>query len=204
MTLAEAHQVVLSHPDLSSILQFKTDTPLESVLNGSTFTHAVLVHSLYYFASQDTLLETFRTLAQYKPPIKTLCLAEYALTANDMTQVPHLISVLAQSASHALTPNSDSNVRTVLSPRRITELAQEAGWELKPEDEVVFTPSKELQDGGWEAGTVASWPDAEGERASSMNAFKEATASVMRELKGRQEKVQTMPVWCAVLRNRNE
>ena len=219
MTLAEAQAVVTSNSELAH-LKFLIDCPLESALSHNRYTHAVLVHSLYYFASEALLLKTFRKLAQHQPPIQYLCLAEYALTAHTMEQVPHLLSVLAQSATFALQPhlNSEaapsSNVRTVVSPARIKELAEEAGWKLSLRGdgspiEGVFSPSAELQDGRWEADTVADeqWESelrgetkgAKSAGASSLGAFQASTSNVIKSNSENGQKTATMPVWCAVL-----
>ncbi|ORX33444.1 hypothetical protein BD324DRAFT_654156 [Kockovaella imperatae] len=225
LTMSEAHETLTSNKELDN-LKFVIDSPIDTVLTSeASYTHAVLVHSLYYFESEAVLLETFRRLATNTPAIKYLCLAEYALRADIVEQVPHLLSVLAQAAVHALhsddkatNKSPSSNVRTVVGPGRIIELATEAGWKLCTKDdgsshEATFTPDADLQDGSWEAQTVGdkSWElDIRGEgnqtrksAASALEAFQNSTATSLTSLRATSRKTATMPVWCAVFERKS-
>lgn len=218
MTLATAQANLLSRPELKPYLSFSLNTPLSSVLSTS-YTHAVLAHSIYYFASPSTLRTTLRALASHQPPIKYLCLAEYALHATVPEQFPHLLAVMAQSAADTLsgggeTGQNAANVRTVLSPRAILGIANQAGWSVSTDGtggarQVTLTPQAELQDGEWEVGTVVAdrWMediggmmggDGDGRRAW-IEAMRDGTREAAQTVKKSGRRVRTMDVWCAVL-----
>lgn len=164
---------------------------------------AVLAHSLYYFASPSSLLETIALLAQRAR--KGVLLAEWSLTSSTPSSLPHLLAVLTQSTLETKTPkeNTASNVRTVLSPARIRTLLTETG--LRVQNEATITPGDELQDGGWEVSLVTSagWETRarellgeQGERElASVMALRDATRLAVERLGA--QKVTSMDVWCA-------
>ena len=225
MTLAEAQEHLVSHEELRNTLSFSLTTPLSSVLSPhstNTYTHAVLVHSLYYFSSESDIISTFEALAAHTPPIKYLCLAEHGLQATHHEQLPHVLAVLVQAAAYALQLASQAsneavaqaNVRTVMSPASILRAAAQAGWTIAKDEQgnerqSFLTPSPELQDGGWECGTAVSMSWLEGVKNSvgpgherelaSIGAQRDATRSMVGIVKGNGLKPRTMDVWCAVL-----
>ncbi len=222
MTLAQAQSHLSSQPALSH-LEFSLTTPLSSLLSPSStrrYTHAVLTHSIYYFPSPSILLETLRSLHSHSPSIPHLCLAEYALQASTMEQVPHVQAVLAQSSWESIRPPGpdaeNSNVRTVLSPTMILEIAKQAGWELDVDEagqprQRIIIPDAPLQDGSWEVGTVLSprWMesikkadlgDGAERQVAWIEAMRDAAKASVDGVKTSGGKVQTMDVFCAVLR----
>tara|TARA_R110002003_G_scaffold236_4_gene17123 strand:- start:1118 stop:1498 length:381 start_codon:yes stop_codon:yes gene_type:complete len=72
----------------------------------------------------------FRAL---KEPSKRLLLAEWSLVATHSPAQPHVLAALTQAALECRKSNSVSNVRTVLGPKRLTELALAGGWQLESE-----------------------------------------------------------------------
>jgi hypothetical protein len=222
MTLAQAQSHLAAQPALSH-LEFSLTTPLASLLSPSAstaYTHAVLAHSIYYFPSPSTLLDTLRELHSHTPPIEYLCLAEYALRASTMEQIPHVQAVLAQSSWESIRPDGSdsetSNVRTVLSPTQILDIAKQAGWEVDLDEagqprQSIITPDAPLQDGSWEVGTVLSsrWMesiksarlgDNVETQMACIEAMRDAVQSSVGLIKSSGRKVQTMDVFCAVLR----
>ncbi len=226
MNLSQAQQNILSKDDLKPYLSFSLSTPLSAVLqpNVDQYDIATLLHCMFYFPSPAVLLQTFKDLHDHNPPIKTLALAEYALQASATDQNPHVLAVLAQSALESLRiGNTLANVRTVLSPKKITEIALEAGWKIRSEEKI--TPELGLQDGRWEIGTVVSksWEKEvedvfdgmkketgngdEGviqERQKSwVMATRDATVAAVENLDGEDMKskranCRTMDTWCAL------
>ncbi|KAH0146372.1 S-adenosyl-L-methionine-dependent methyltransferase, partial [Aureobasidium melanogenum] len=97
---------------------------------GRVFDATVLAHCLWYFPSPMLILDTFRALKQHS---KRLLLAEWSLVATEPSAQPHVLAALTQAALECRKPTSTSNVRTVLSPKRLTELASAAGWQLEGE-----------------------------------------------------------------------
>ncbi|PWY93761.1 hypothetical protein BO94DRAFT_622116 [Aspergillus sclerotioniger CBS 115572] len=82
--------------------------------------------------------------------------AEWSLLATHPSAQPHVLAALAQASLECRkdSDSSASNVRTVLSPKRLTELAVEAGWRL--EREAVVPCNEGLLDGRWEVGACLS------------------------------------------------
>lgn len=100
-------------------------------------------------------------------------------------------------------PTSVSNVRTVLSPKRITELALAAGWAL--ESETVMQGGEGLLDGQWEVAACLSpgfersvERDVGDERERGVVlASKDACEASLEGVQGGREGVRAMDVWVA-------
>lgn len=147
-TLGQAHDVISAGP-LGSRIAWIQAEPLE-ILSANSDTPrydvAVLAHSLWYFASPALILETLRVLATRAHYI---CIAEWSLScAEGSNATTHVLAVLAQGAMECRKPASESNVRTVVSPARIKELAAQAGLVLQTEG--LVTPGAGVYDGRWE------------------------------------------------------
>lgn len=115
------------------------------------FDVTVLAHSLWYFSSPSLILSTFRAVKQHS---KRLLLAEWSLVATNHSAQPHVLAALTQAALECHKPKSISNVRTVLGPKRLAELAVAAGWQLESETRV--QPGDGLLDGLWEVSSCLS------------------------------------------------
>jgi hypothetical protein len=113
-----------------------------------TYTAAYFAHSLYYFPSSATLVQSFKSLLD--AGVKTLLLAEWSLSISRPAALPHLLAVLLQS----IDPLPEGNVRTVLSPAAYVDAATQAGWEVVGSR--TFTPAVDLEDGKWETGFARS------------------------------------------------
>jgi len=109
------------------------------------FDATVLAHCLWYFQSPSLILSTFRAIRQHS---KHLLLAEWSLVATNPSAQPHVLAALTQAALECRKPKSISNVRTVLSPKRLVALALEAGWKMENETRVQC--GEGLLDGQWE------------------------------------------------------
>jgi hypothetical protein len=126
-----------------------TSSPSASVIK--VFDAAVLAHCLWYFSSPSTILSTFGALRNQS---KRLLVAEWSLTATRPSAQPHVLAALAQAALECHKPKSTSNIRTVLGPKRLTDLALSAGWELESETRV--QAQEGLLDGQWEVSACLS------------------------------------------------
>ncbi|KAJ9121334.1 hypothetical protein QFC24_004670 [Naganishia onofrii] len=222
LTLAQAQQNIISNRTISPLLSFSLTTPLSAILRPQQdiYSIATLIHSIYYFPSPSVLVRTLTDLHAHEPPINTLLIAEHGLRASRTDQQAHLLAVLAQAGLESLRTEgaSTANIRTMLSPAAMSEVAEQAGWRLVREK--MMTPDEELQDGRWEVGTVVSpdWMDEvetvlssrEREKAwiratrDSTKAAMEAVAAAHRETEGQGwtgkplSLVRNMDVWCAV------
>ena len=166
----------------------------------SSFDVAVLAHSMWYFANPSDIISTFRAL---KHRSKRLLLAEWSLFATYPQSQPHLLAALAQASLECRKQDSRSNIRTVLSPDRLIQLAVEAGWKL--ENETRFSPSRDLADGRWEVDACLS-PAFVQEVDDNIEdlrekqvvlALRDACEASVVSLKNGKEGVRSMDVWVA-------
>lgn len=160
----------------------------------------MLAHCLWYFTSPSLILSTFRALKQHS---KRLLLAEWSLVATHPSAQPHVLAALTQAALECRKPNSDSNVRTVLAPKRLTELALAAGWKLESETRV--EGGEGLLDGQWEVSACLSSSfekevedevSDERERAVVL-ASRDACEASLEGIQGGWKGVKAMDIWVA-------
>lgn len=149
-TLGEAQQH-LSSGRLGDRITWKQADPLQFLQSASTeiYDVAVLTHCLWYFASPDQISQTMRLLAERA---KKICVAEWSLLTSEPKAYPHVLAILAQAACECRKQETESNVRTVVSPRVIKEIARTVG--LKLQAEATLTPGVGVFDGRWEVSAV--------------------------------------------------
>lgn len=188
------HRITWIQQDPLSYLSF-----LSSPASGtSTFHATVLAHSLWYFSSPSLILATFHALKQHS---RRLYLAEWSLMATNPAAHPHVLAVLAQAALECRKPTSVSNVRTVVSPKRLKELAQEAGWQLESEGRV--HPNEGVLDGQWEVAACLSETFekeveecvADERERGVVRALGDACEASLVGIEGGQKGVRSMDVW---------
>lgn len=160
----------------------------------------MLAHCLWYFSSPSLVVDTFRAIKQNS---KRLLLAEWSLVATHPSAQPHVLAALTHAALECRKPESNSNVRTVLSPKRLIELATAAGWKLESESRV--QPGEGVLDGRWEVSSclsscfekqVEDHVRAERERAV-IYALRDACKASLDGVQGGQKGVRAMDVWVA-------
>lgn len=165
-----------------------------------SFDATVLAHCLWYFSSPSLITSTFRAIKQHS---KRLLLAEWSLVAAHPSAQPHVLAALTQAALECRKPTSLSNVRTVLSPKRLTELALAAGWHLETESRVQSGDA--LLDGQWEVSAclsssfetqVEQLVSTERERAVVL-AARDACEASLDGVQGGPKGVRAMDVWVA-------
>lgn len=192
---------------LGSRITFVQQDPVD-FLSGSgpdepIFDVAVLTHCIWYFSSPSVLSNIFKALARRA---KFIYVAEYALSAGTMEQLPHILAALARASLEAFRPISESNVRTVLSMRQVQSLAEGAGLYPLPEPKI-FKPVTELLDGKWEVGAVLDQDFEEEVKAAVPGLREQAAIFAQREAVtlavgriGGLGEVQTMDVFCQCFR----
>ena len=185
---------------------YLSSIPLPSVtfppptIDSKAFDAAVLAHSLWYFSSTSLILSTFRALKQH---CHKLHLAEWSLIASHPSAQPHVLAALTQAALECRKPTSESNVRTVLGHKRLTELALAAGWQL--ESEKLVECGEELMDGQWEVYACLS-PSFEKETREQVSdereqdvvfALRDSCEASLNSVEGGRKGVRAMDVWVA-------
>lgn len=160
----------------------------------------MLAHCLWYFDSPSLIFSTFRAIKQHS---KRLLLAEWSLVATHPSAQPHVLATLTQASLECRKPKSSSNIRTVLGPRRLTELALAAGWQLESETRVQGGDG--LLDGRWEVSACLSSSfereveekvSDERERAVVF-ASRDACEASLDSIQGGRKGVRAMDVWVA-------
>lgn len=125
------------------------------------------------------------------------------MVATDPSAQPHVLAALTQAALECHKRNSDSNIRTVLGPRKLTELALAAGWQL--ESESLVQTGEGLLDGQWEVSACLS-PSFEREVEDQVGdereravviALRDACDASLKGVQGGQKGVRAMDVWVA-------
>ncbi|KAF7312221.1 Methyltransf-25 domain-containing protein [Mycena indigotica] len=143
-TLGEAQNTISTGP-LGPRIAWIQSEPLKYLKTNplAQWDVVVLAHSLWYFDSPELILETLRFLASRTQKV---CIAEWSLSGINATT--HILSALTQAAMECRKPESESNIRTMVAPTRIKELAAQAG--LKLVEEALVTPGNGVHDGIWE------------------------------------------------------
>ncbi|EWG55431.1 hypothetical protein FVEG_13429 [Fusarium verticillioides 7600] len=162
--------------------------------------YAVFVHCLWYLDVPETLTRMLKAL---KGRVNRVCVAEYAMKASEPAAVPHLLAAMTRATFEAQRPESEANIRCLLSPPDIKNIAEDAGWKIEQETDII--PHAGLQDGGWEVGDVRSnsfLDDIQQYVTDSKirMVVKSGREAVIRAVEGLDGKrVQTMDVWAATL-----
>ncbi|EGX91820.1 SAM-dependent methyltransferase [Cordyceps militaris CM01] len=198
-TLAQA-QAIISAGTLGDRITWHNAEPTDVLATSGdkVWDYAVFSHCIWYFDNRDVLSTILRAM---QGRVGAVLVAEYALTATERDAQPHLLSAIARAALEAHNPSSTANIRCLLSPAGIKEIAEASG--LKVGDESIIVPAAGLLDGVWESGEVRSksFVDEVGKRITSprvkemLLSSREAVIASHAAMNGR--KTRTMDVWVA-------
>jgi hypothetical protein len=123
------------------------------------------------------------------------------LSASRSEASTHVLAVLAQAALEKYKPNPQSNVRTIVSPAQIKQLATANGLRLEKEE--MLTPQETVHDCRWETAVVRSeeflhevreFVKDERDR-SVVLALRDATLASLTKLQDGVKGVRSMDVW---------
>ncbi|KAH9944760.1 S-adenosyl-L-methionine-dependent methyltransferase [Amylocystis lapponica] len=199
-TLGEAQAHLLASP-LGARMAFVQSDPLAFLAHTTaTYTTAVFAQSIWYFAQPGVFASYLRALA---PRVDRICIAEWALRASEPRAVAHVLATVAEAALECRKPESESNIRTVLSPEALRAAAAEAGLKLGKEEYVV--PGEGMRDGTWESSAVLSTDFAreieeyvvDEKEKSSIYATRDSVRAAVDLVKGAGKQVRAMDVWVA-------
>ncbi|MBC1274038.1 class I SAM-dependent methyltransferase [Listeria booriae] len=141
----------LKQSELGSRIEFQLETNIlrgDITFEANTFDVAVISHASWYFSTKSEFLEMLTTLKKWA---KRICFAEWNPQISDPRQQSHLLAVLVQAQYEAFKSETQSNVRTFITPADIREMAQEQDWRITSEGDIW---TKEMQDARWEASFV--------------------------------------------------
>ncbi|KAM3429898.1 hypothetical protein NHJ13734_007969 [Beauveria thailandica] len=196
-TLSQA-QAIISAGALGSRITWHNDEPTDVLATSGekVWDYAVFSHCIWYFDSRDVLSTILRAS---KGRVGSILVAEYALRATERDAEPHVLSALARASLEAHNPASTANIRSLLSPAGIKDVAEASGWKVG--DEFNIVPAAGLLDGVWETDEVRSKSFVEEveKRINSprvketLLSSREAVIASCTALDGR--KTRTMDVW---------
>lgn len=133
----------ISRSPLGSRITFSLETDMMSPDFQGTYDTAVLSHSLFYFSSLNELAGLFAKLRQLADRI---CIADWDLQFNEMSQSVHAQAILIQGLFAQSEP-TDANIRTIVTKESITRLLKKAGWSPS---EPIKVRASDLDDVKWE------------------------------------------------------
>lgn len=150
-TLAQA-QAHISAGEMGSRITWHNAEPSDFLAaSDKNWDYAVFSHCIWYFDNREVLARMLRAL---KGRVSSIVVAEYALKASERDAEPHLLAAIARASLEAHNDASTANIRCLLSPAGIKEVAEAAGWRVGQESNIV--PGAGLLDGLWETGEVRS------------------------------------------------
>ena len=191
MTLGQAQAMISQDKFVGDKIEWVNRDPIEYLKDlVEEVDFVVLAHSIFYMASQDYLLELLRSLSQFFGGKETrLLVAEWGMRASVPAAEAHVLAARAQATN----PKSDGNVRTLVLPEQIKELAEMADWKMEKE---VWIETPDVADGKWEVGLARTMAREEKSIDAEARDFLEMER-VVGELGGI-ERVMSMDVWTGV------
>ncbi|KAK3935491.1 hypothetical protein QBC46DRAFT_397392 [Diplogelasinospora grovesii] len=206
-------QITFHNVDAATLLQ-----SLEARTDKPPFDAAVLCHSLWYFADQESVIELFKTLS--RAGIPRVYVAEYAFSASLPSQEPHVLAARAAALLHAyqqqkarddgsLDPEGGklaSNIRAAPDTKSIVAAAAAAGYAVGRQGTTI--PGEDFLEGHFETRHVRGDRFAarvrdeklSPEKEAEILAFQPQVVKKMDELAAQGiDKVRSMDVWFAEL-----
>ncbi|PZG54648.1 SAM-dependent methyltransferase [Listeria ivanovii] len=145
-TLGDATDHLKKSP-LGNRMDFKLATNIlqgDITFSEQEFDVAVLSHASWYFNSKDEFTRMLILLSKWA---RRFCYAEWDPQITDVKQSSHLLAVLTQASYEAFKKETQSNIRTFISPFDLKEIIAEHHWEIGKEASIY---SEKMQDSRWE------------------------------------------------------
>ncbi|AIS61726.1 class I SAM-dependent methyltransferase [Listeria ivanovii] len=145
-TLGDATDHLKKSP-LGNRMDFKLATNIlqgDITFSDLEFDVAVLSHASWYFSSKEELTRMLILLSKWA---NRVCYAEWDPQITDVKQSSHLLAVLTQASYEAFKKETQSNIRTFISPFDLKEIIAEHHWKIGEEASIY---SEKMQDSRWE------------------------------------------------------
>ncbi|MCJ1377092.1 hypothetical protein MMC17_000183 [Xylographa soralifera] len=201
-TVGQAQAHIAGGP-LGLRISFIQADPLAYLASTSAvYDYVVLFHCLWYFDSPARIAALFAALAP-KAHAANILIAEWALEAELLAQVPHVLAALARANLEVHNPASKANIRTAASPAWIKGCFEGLGVRVRREEMVL--PPDGLRDGVWEVGSVVAEEFGQdvarycgdGGQAAAVLGIREAVVAAVKGLQAGVDGVRSMQVWVA-------
>ncbi|MBC1722034.1 class I SAM-dependent methyltransferase [Listeria seeligeri] len=137
----------IKNSELGDRIDFKLATDIlqgDISFSDKSFDVAILSHASWYFGSKEELTRMLVLLSKWA---KRVCYAEWDPQITDVKQSSHLLAVLTQASYEAFKTNTQSNIRTFISPFDLKEIIAEHNWKIGTEASIY---SEKMQDSRWE------------------------------------------------------
>ncbi|KAF1989108.1 hypothetical protein K402DRAFT_391263 [Aulographum hederae CBS 113979] len=158
MTVGEAQKGIMEG-EFGGRIGFYCRDPVEFVKEGvgrgEKWDYVVCFHCLWYFDSEVRIEELLRLLVEMKEEegkVGRICIAEWALQARKMQQVPHLLAALLRGNLEWVDADSSANIRSLVSPKWIKGVVDPDG-KFGGKEKLV-EPPEGLKDGQWEVRSI--------------------------------------------------
>ncbi|KAJ6572648.1 hypothetical protein B0H10DRAFT_2237437 [Mycena sp. CBHHK59/15] len=190
----------LSDGILGAQITWHTSDVAAYLANDETqYDFAVFSHCLWCFRTFEDITSIFGVLKARG--IRRICIAEWSLSSPNIESQTHILAALTMAVLSNCEEAPERNVRMIISPHGIKELAKEIGLSLESEP-FIDTRGKGPLDGTWEVNTIlrSSFTDRIDEfsrnarERSLILALRDATVASHAQHKGA---IESMDVWCA-------
>lgn len=124
------------------------------------------------------------------------------MVTSQLAAMPHILAATARSVLETyLSESSKANVRNILTPKQIRDIAEMVGWKIGEEHFVV--PFEEQRDGSRAAASIIGGKRFQASletlgndaKKSTLRALQDAVIMSVDRLEGGVEKVRDMDVW---------
>ncbi|KAJ6597468.1 SAM-dependent methyltransferase-like protein [Mycena vulgaris] len=195
----------LSQGILGPQISWHTSDVVAYLANDTTqYDFAVFSYCLWYFRTFEDIKNIFAVLKARG--VRRICIAEWSLSAPHIESQTHFLAALTMAALSNCEETPERNVRMIISPQTIKELANQIGLALEHET-FIDTRGKGPLDGTWEVNTIlrSSFTSRIDEfsrnprERSLIMALRDATIASYSQQRGA---VESMDAWCAVFSTR--
>ena len=210
-TLSEAQAHILASPLGPRISFHTTINPIDflGTHGKQKYDFIILSHCIYYFASPAVLPILLSAFKPHCHPGTKLCVAEWSLSSQfgGQSAVPHVLTALLLTLLEGKRKaESSGNIRTVLSPHQIKQVAEAAGFKIENDESI--RSHHGLLDGHWEVSDLLRRRETEVERMEheglaeaevvAMEAGYDAVEAAVAVLQETGQGVKCMDVWIGV------